>query len=31
MNEPELDDFLTIIDQVANEKAVGAGGLLGDA
>ncbi len=21
MNEPELDDFLTIIDQVANEKA----------
>jgi hypothetical protein len=27
INEPELDDFLTIIDQVANEKAVRAGGL----
>ena len=33
MNEPELDDFVTIIDRVANEKAVRAGGglLLGDA
>ena len=33
MNEPELDDFLTIIDRVANEKAVRVGGglLLGDA
>ncbi len=32
INEPELDDFVTIIDQVANEKAVGVGGLLrGDA
>ncbi len=32
INEPELDDFVTIIDQVAKEKAVGVGGLLrGDA
>jgi hypothetical protein len=35
INEPELDDFVTIIDQVANEKAVRVGGgggglLLGD-
>ncbi len=31
INEPELDDFVTIIDQVANEKAVGVGGLPGGA
>ncbi len=31
MNEPELADFLTIIDQVENRKAVRVGGLLGDA
>jgi hypothetical protein len=31
INEPELEDFVAIIDQVANEKAVGVGGLPGDA
>jgi hypothetical protein len=33
INEPELDDFVTIIDRVENEKAVRVGGglLLGDA